>query len=86
MTELPVRPTERQAIEFAVKRGDRRGTLHAGTISRLCWHVAQDQPGMALAKESDPEEEDYGRMCRNERAMELGMGLGINAYNDAMGY
>ncbi len=28
----------------------------------------------------------YERSCRQEMAMELGMGLGVDAYNDAMGY
>jgi len=42
------------------------------------------QPKLIALKKREREEDD--RMARHEMAMEAGMGLGIHAYNEVMGY
>ena len=51
-----------------------------GTMCQSCRDLAA-KPTVKLKK---PSESD--RYWAQEQAMELGMGLGIDAYNDAMGY
>jgi hypothetical protein len=52
-------------------------------VHSTAWVECSDQDCKANVSSYDT---DYDKQCRREQAMELGMGLGINAYNDYYGY